>query len=645
MKDIIEIEKELAEYEGKDRVISFAEKKKEFSEQPKGFSIHCGFFKLDDLIDGFVEGELVLVSGRPKSGKTLWLQTLTSHFAGVGEKVLWFSYEVPARQFLDSFPELPEGYMPRQVEMANIWWLEERILESKLKYGTRIVMVDHLHYLVDMSRLRNASLEIGNVYRRLKLLAIKHKVIIFLISHLRKVEAGVEPQGEDIRDCLPGDQLIYSNGNRIKVNELKIGDKVVSFGGLDKSLQNDTVINIWPAGVKKIYRIKTKTNREIHCSAGHKFYATTFGIKNGSGLAGWTEMRNLSIGQKIAVIKKYPDIISIKESLAGDQSCVLGWLIGDGHINSGYFVEITAGSEEDAQIIKKLADNAFHLDCRITKYKEKEAYRIYLSAGRKKKGSKKYENELAKLLRKLKFNPIGDKKYIPDIIFKQSEKIVSAFLRGLFQADGSSSNAGDRDSKGKRGSICISLATISLRLAKDVQHLLLRLGIISYIGEVRGLKTGFKTNRSISWQVLIRSYNARNFYSRIGFLGEKQQHLKSVLKNWRRQNLRERNIDLFFDRIKSIEFIGEKETYDISVRGHHRSLKNNSFCVNDFITHNSNFALGEPDTILMLWRLIDDPKTGVFNEARLKVEMTRRTGVLKQKIKIRKKDGLLEEIE
>ena len=200
MNDIIEIEKQLGEYSGEDRVVSFVEKIKQFSEQPKGFALHCGLFELDRLIDGFTEGELILVSGRPKSGKTLLLQTITSHFAEIEEKVLWFSYEVPARQFLDSFPELPEGYMPRQMELSNIWWLEQRVYESKLKYGTRVVMIDHLHYLVDMSKLRNASIEIGNIYRRLKLLAIKHKIIIFLISHLRKVESGVEPQAEDIRD-------------------------------------------------------------------------------------------------------------------------------------------------------------------------------------------------------------------------------------------------------------------------------------------------------------------------------------------------------------------------------------------------------------------------------------------------------------
>jgi len=199
-KSIVEIEKELASYKGDDRVIPFSEMKKELEKQPKGFVVHSYFLRLDELIQGFSEGELILVSGRAKSGKTTFLQTLTSHFAEMREKVLWFTYEVPIRQFLNSFPELPEGYTPRQLKMADIWWLERKIYESKLKWNTRIVMIDHIHYLIDMSKIRNSALEVGYIYRRLKLMAIKYHIIIFIISHLRKVEKGVEPQAEDIRD-------------------------------------------------------------------------------------------------------------------------------------------------------------------------------------------------------------------------------------------------------------------------------------------------------------------------------------------------------------------------------------------------------------------------------------------------------------
>ena len=200
MKTIVDEEKKIAEYAGPDRIVSFEEAQEILGKNPEGFIMHSKLHHLDELIGGFMEGELILVSGRPKSGKTLLLQTITTHLSLDNEKVLWFTYEVPLRQFLSIFPVLPEGYTPLQVEHANIWWLEKKIVEAKVKYGVKFVFIDHIHYLLDMSKVRNPSLEVGEVYRKLKLLAVKHKIVIFVISHIRKTDREQEPQGEDIRD-------------------------------------------------------------------------------------------------------------------------------------------------------------------------------------------------------------------------------------------------------------------------------------------------------------------------------------------------------------------------------------------------------------------------------------------------------------
>ena len=200
MKSIVQEEKELAEYQGNDRVVSFADMQKELKKKPKGFMVHSYFQHFESLIDGFTEGEVILVAGKSKMGKTTLLQTFTSHFAEQGEKILWFTYEVPIKQFLESFSELPEGYTPMQLKSADVWWLEKKIYESKIKFNTRLVMIDHMHYLIDISRIRQPSLEIGAIYRKLKRMAIKYHLIIFIISHLRKIEKGAEPYMDDVRD-------------------------------------------------------------------------------------------------------------------------------------------------------------------------------------------------------------------------------------------------------------------------------------------------------------------------------------------------------------------------------------------------------------------------------------------------------------
>lgn len=79
-------------------------------------------------------------------------------------------------------------------------WLEARIIESFLKYQTRIVFIDHLHFLFDIARARNTSLEIGSVIRKLKTIAVENSFIIFLLCHTTKGKSDSELSYESIRD-------------------------------------------------------------------------------------------------------------------------------------------------------------------------------------------------------------------------------------------------------------------------------------------------------------------------------------------------------------------------------------------------------------------------------------------------------------
>jgi replicative DNA helicase len=52
-----------------------------------------------------------------------------------------------------------------------------------------VVFIDHLHFLVDLHKVKNISFDIGSVVRTLKLLALKHNFILFLICHTMKQRA------------------------------------------------------------------------------------------------------------------------------------------------------------------------------------------------------------------------------------------------------------------------------------------------------------------------------------------------------------------------------------------------------------------------------------------------------------------------
>ena len=177
---------DLSMYDGEDRVISSKEMDRLLQDQDYLFTVKSKLPTLDSLVEGFVPGELIVVSGLTKNGKTLLCQTLTKNFYDQHYLSLWFSFELPPKQFLRCFPELPLLYLPKMLKSSNMKWLEERIIESLQKHHTRIVFIDHLHYVVDIARQRNPSLEIGTVVRRLKLLAVRENLIVFLLCHTQK---------------------------------------------------------------------------------------------------------------------------------------------------------------------------------------------------------------------------------------------------------------------------------------------------------------------------------------------------------------------------------------------------------------------------------------------------------------------------
>lgn len=201
-EELVEKERQLASYGEEDSVVSsheFAEILKR--EKTADVKVMSRFPDLDHYTDGFEGGELIIISGPPKSGKTLLAQTFTVNFVKQKVHSLWFTYEVMPRQFLARFPgPLPLFYLPRVHKPNMIRWLSERIWEAKLKYEVKAVFIDHLHYLLDIAIHRNLSLTIGTIIRELKQTAIDLNVVIFLLCHMTKIPERGKPSAHTIRD-------------------------------------------------------------------------------------------------------------------------------------------------------------------------------------------------------------------------------------------------------------------------------------------------------------------------------------------------------------------------------------------------------------------------------------------------------------
>lgn len=192
----------LVHYDHDDRVVSSMEYLELCKKDAKPkVSLKSGLFNLDAAVNGFEPGELIIISGPTGMGKTLLCDTLIRNMRIENQFSLFFSFEVTPITIAMKH-DSPETvlFMPMKNEIQNIEWIFHRMLESKIKYGCQAVFIDHLHYLVDMSSNRNMSLEIGVVLRKLKTIALRSEMAVFLVCHVAKLDMEQEPSIYHLRD-------------------------------------------------------------------------------------------------------------------------------------------------------------------------------------------------------------------------------------------------------------------------------------------------------------------------------------------------------------------------------------------------------------------------------------------------------------
>lgn len=182
----MELTSELIDYKGEDRVVHFTDYLLEKTKETKTKRFLSGSMFLDEKC-ALENGEVLIITGHTKAGKTLFAESWCQMMAEVsGAKVMILSFEVQAEKMLLKYmkkDQLPL-YVPMNLKTMDFEWLRRRCLEAKLKYDCNIVLIDHLHFLVDMSTKQNMSLNIGAFMRRLKQdIAIKLNLGVILIAH------------------------------------------------------------------------------------------------------------------------------------------------------------------------------------------------------------------------------------------------------------------------------------------------------------------------------------------------------------------------------------------------------------------------------------------------------------------------------
>jgi replicative DNA helicase len=161
---------------------------------------------------------------------------------------------------------------------------------------------------------------------------------------------------------------------------------------------------------------------------------------------------------------------------------------------------------------------------------------------------------------------------IPAYIFKLIRPQVALFLRCLFTNDTYLSGLNDIPHVIYRGD--------NVKILRQIQHLLLRFGIISSID------FNVMNNTSPEWRLCItESRSIANFINEIGILGKEDRLEKISLLLSENEKNREDLRQVYWDEIVSIEYTGEKQVYDLTIPETH------NFVANDICVHNTAISL------------------------------------------------------
>lgn len=186
-------------YEGEDEVVLWPSLIDENRKERKAFG--TGFPSLDELLrGGFRPQQLIVLSALTKSGKSSFAVDMTAKMMHLSP--LWFPFEEGVEELSEKFQDrnepVPNFVSPKSMKPYNLQWLEERIVEGMAKYGSRVVVIDHLDFIVPYSADRH-DLRVSEAMRTLKGIAKKFDIIVILICHLTKAKMDTQPTLEDLR--------------------------------------------------------------------------------------------------------------------------------------------------------------------------------------------------------------------------------------------------------------------------------------------------------------------------------------------------------------------------------------------------------------------------------------------------------------
>ncbi len=304
-------------------------------------------------------------------------------------------------------------------------------------------------------------------------------------------------------------------------------------------------------GIKPVFRVKTCLGREIETTLTHPFLT----------LDGWQPLSALTVGEKIAVPKIVP--VFGQNPLPECAVKILGYLIGDDKCNEPR-LKLISGNLLPG--IPRFAN--------INPAIQQEFMNAVQDFG---------ESTLKDWLKSLDLGSnLSQNRLLPAVIFQLPKLQLATFLNSLFASGGWITVAGKEQSR-------IGFETVSKKLAQQVQHLLLRFGVMA--GLTFKLASRHDLN-SPGWQINITdTFSIHTFMAEIGIGGQKETATEKLPLQALAQS------QVYWDEIVEIESVGCKQVYDLTIPDTH------NFVANDICVHNTAISLNIAYNMALLHQL------------------------------------------
>jgi replicative DNA helicase len=512
--------------------------------------VPTGFTDLDKMTAGLQRSDLVIVAARPSMGKTSLCLNIGQYAARSGYSVGVFSLEMSAQQLVSRLlcseahidaHRFRTGYLNREEwarlaeglhrlseakifidDSPGLTVLEMRAKSRRLKqeHGLDLLLVDYLQLIQGRGRPDSRTNEVSQISRDLKMLAKELDVPLIALSQLSRApetRTDHRPQLSDLREsgCLAGDTLVTmaDTGARVPIRDLA-GKSGFRVWALDERTMQRVPANVsraFATGTKAVFRLETKLGRVIRATANHKF--RTFD--------GWRRLDELRVGERLAMPRRLPCADAGTISYA--EAALLGHLIGDGCTLPRHAIQYTTRELELAEMVVDYARAVFGELVEPRVKRERTWYQVYLPAAFRLTHGKR--SPVAEWLDGLGVWGLrSHEKRVPDRMFEQSEEIVARFLRHLWATDG----CVQPPYAEKNSYPTVYYASSSERLSRDVQALLLKLGINAV---VRPVSQGAKGRTQYPVRVMGRE-DVLTFADKVGAAGSRRRAALDACVEW-----------------------------------------------------------------------------------------------------------------